>query len=495
MEYFIRIYELKSHPIKISERLKLIKYRIDKEKIVKNKISSDEDSEISDEGDLNEIHSIETETECNTIIKLIYEIIEFSYKERLLVVYLPSSFWINLIKEYNIPDLENIKNCYNLRELYKKYNYLIKELFKEKEYTDIKRYYERDEFAFILNKNIKQFLEMYKNKLSDSEILGIILRFNPYYSIKDKDDIYKYKNNRETYFFDYINFNRVTESFIQNFHCCNFETIFIKNIEDYINKITNKITNIQTFGNIIKLIDINRIEEEKRKYYFSKLEEKYKLIIKNEINLIKNDNELDKAIKIIAEFVSKIFISEKNNRFLKEQIEQLDDKIKLLIYIELITAYGHKKYNDQKNCIYEIYLDKIKTKEGRENIIKLVQKLNQDEKNYFICEKLLEKCNFTKEEFFSNNENYKIQTLCLLNKELNIFQKLDKENKYTKNLVDTLDNIKHDLDERIIAKKDLEKFLNIKRNKYIEKNLLEIKEEDESDKYAKDKLLLITKII
>jgi hypothetical protein len=46
--------------------------------------------------------------------------------------------------------------------------------------------------------------------------------------------------------------------------------------------------------------------------------------------------------------------------------------MKSLIYIELITSYNKEKYEDQKNKIYEIYLDKIDTKEGREDIIKLV---------------------------------------------------------------------------------------------------------------------------
>jgi len=37
-------------------------------------------------------------------------------------------------------------------------------------------------------------------------------------------------------------------------------------------------------------------------------------------------------------------------------------------------------------------LYKIDTKEGREDIIKLVKKLNGNDRKYFIYEKLLEKC-------------------------------------------------------------------------------------------------------
>ena len=44
----------------------------------------------------------------------------------------------------------------------------------------------------------------------------------------------------------------------------NFEEIFPENKKDFINKITSKIKDIPTFGNIIKLIDITRIQEKKK---------------------------------------------------------------------------------------------------------------------------------------------------------------------------------------------------------------------------------------
>ena len=70
---------------------------------------------------------------------------------------------------------------------------------------------------------------------------------------------------------------------------------------------------------------------------------------------------------------------------------------------------------------------KIDTKEGREDILKLVQKLKDNDKKYFIYEKLLEKCQFTKEDFFSNQQNDKIQILFLLNEELNNICKISKK--------------------------------------------------------------------
>ena len=559
-EIFKKYEKLKSDPIKIPSSLKLVKYKANNKKKVetnnnkkKSNENSDDEPDISDEDDTKQLDEVKNiENECDKIKKLIEEMIKFSEKERILVIYLKSTFWINLIKEYNFPDWENINNCHKLRELYKNYNTLINKLYKDNAKknenkknkddiysnikSDINRYYERDEFAFLLNKNIKEFFEKNKKKISNAEILGTVENYNPYFSVKDEIDKEKYKNNRDTYIFDYINFSRTTETFTKTFQNLNFETMFEENIRDYINNITGKIKDIQTFGNIIKLINIARIKEDKQKEYFRILEEKYKFVIKDNIKLIKDDKQLNEAIKVIAEFVSKIFSFEKNNRFLNEEICLLEDNIKSLIYIELITTYYQEEYKDQKNRIYEIYLEKNDTKEGRDNIIKLVRNLKGDDKKYFIYEKLLEKCDFKKEEFFSNHENYKIQTLCLLNQELikesredekkeddkeeekvikkevklDILEQSQQGNKLAENLVTILDSIRNDLDKGTISKKVLEKFLNLKSKKTEEdvtKKSEEKKEEkngqnkivskqinDKSGQYARDKLELITLI-
>ena len=525
--------KFKTDPIKMNASLKLVKYKVEnckkvgKEENKSNEISDDE-SEISNQDDTKGLEDAEKiENECGTIIKLIEEIIKFSHKEKILAIYLNSTFWINLIKEYNIPDWENINNIFKLRMLYRKYNNLVNTLYekepkthqKKKEdgnsiQTDINTYFKRDEFAFMLNKLIKEFFEANKNRITNSEILGTIEKYNPYFSVKDKDDKETYKNNREVYIFDNVNFKQVTETFISSFRQLNFEEMFEENITDYINKITSKIEDIQTFGNIIKLINESKIKEEKQKDYFRILEDKYKLIVKNDIKSIKDNNELTKAIKIIAEFVSKVFLFYQDNRFLEKEINALDDKIKSLIYIELIVSYNEEKYKDQKNKIYEIYLDKMDTKEGREDIIKLVKKLNGNDRKYFIYEKLLEKCQFTKEDFFSNQENDEIQTLCLLNKELieesqkedakkeeqkdeennkgkeekklNILEQRQLGNKYAESLETILDSIIKDLDNGIIVKKDLEKFLNIKRKS--EENVGEaVTKKEKEEKKGQDK--------
>ena len=431
---------------------------------------------------------------------------KFSKENKILAIYLKVTFWINLIKQYDIPDWENIDKLNNLRELYKKYNDLINILYekndkkkKEDIKSEINSYFERDEFASDLNKNIKLFFENSKDKLSNAEILGTIEKYNPYFSIRDKADIEIFKNKRQTYIFDYINFKKITPIFIKNYKHWNFELMFEEIISDYINKLTEKIEDIQTFGNIINLIEINRIKEEKQRDYFKKLKEKYKNVIENDIKNIKSKDQLNKAVSITAEFVSRLFLYEKNTSFMDDKIKKLEYRIKSLIYIELLTKYKGEDYKKLKEYIYDTYLKNLNTKEGRDDIIKLVKKLTGEEKKFFIQEMLLKECVFSKEEFYSNQENYKIKTLYELKKDLEAEQfnkekekkdesgekgedntKKEEEklldlidlnalsergNDNAKKLRNTLDSIRKELENMSLIKKDLEKFLKIKRNK------------------------------
>ena len=86
-----------------------------------------------------------------------------------------------------------------------------------------------------------------------------------------------------------------------------------------------------------------------------------------------------------------------------------------------------KKNSKSRKIKYMKFTCKIDTKEGWEDIIKLVQKLKDNDRKYSIYEKLLEKCQFTKEDFFSNQQNDKIQILFLLNEELNNISKISKK--------------------------------------------------------------------
>ena len=425
--------------------------------------------------------------EIDNIINLITDIIEYSKNNDILIIYLKSEFWINLLKQYNKPDLENINSCFRLRLLYKNYYNLINLLYKNTTDAqkiiikrDIIKYYVRDEFAFILNDNIKKLLEIKNDTLLDQEKLGIVEEYNPYYNNKDEADIERYKNNRETSIFNNIHFSNPTKAFKESFKKLNFETMFKENLVEFINKIISKIEDILTFGTVLELIDVTRIEKKKKDYY-DLLKEKYELIIKSQIMQIKEEKELNKAVVILSEFISRIFLEEGNNDFLENKIGKLDDKIKSLIYNELMKTYNDKKYEIMKQYIYEIFLNKL---DDIDNIIKLIESLSDEDKKEFLVE-LMKKCEFTKEEFYSNSENKKIKLLCYLNEK----QKL--EIKYNGKIENILDDIRNDLEIETgsILKKNLEEFLNLKNieTKLVSKKVEEEKKTKDEDKKEKEK--------
>ena len=216
---FVKYKELRKKPLEMGANLKLLKHKEDKTKNEKD----NNESEISDEDDEKGLKfAINIENECNVIIKLIESIITFSEKEKFLAIYIRSTFWINLLDQYKIPDWENISNCHNLRELYKKYNNLVNKLYEENDIKDdINTFYERDQFGFNLNDLVNEFLEKNQQRLSNAEKLGCVRYFNPYFSISDEKDKNKHKNSRETKIFDCVNFSKITPTFIKAFHIFN----------------------------------------------------------------------------------------------------------------------------------------------------------------------------------------------------------------------------------------------------------------------------------
>ena len=135
----------------------------------------------------------EKNKEVDKIIPAMESIINFSKEKKILIIYFHSIFWIHILKNYNDPKDTNISICFRLREIFVKYYDLINELYKNIKKSninddiknDINKYYERDEFSFLLDKNIKKYLEINEG-LSNADILGFIEAFNPYY----KEDKY-----------------------------------------------------------------------------------------------------------------------------------------------------------------------------------------------------------------------------------------------------------------------------------------------------------------
>ena len=405
--------------------------------------------------------------EIEKIISIIESIISFSEKENILLIYFNSNFWINILKHYNEANAINIDICFKLRELLKKYYNLVDKLFKDtkndeekKIKNDIKKYVDRDEFAFVLDKNTKLFIQNNINnkEFSDSEILGYFTQYDPYFI----EDRYKYKI--DTFIFDYIKFDSTDKQFIETFKKLKFEEIFKDNINDFLNKIVSKINNTLKFGIIMDLINIEKIRginidnekgnnktKDKSKEYFFQLKQKYEYIIKKELISLRGI-KLEEAIKIIAKFVKLLYDNDDQNKTI-EFLKKLDKKISPLVYNELMRNCQDDKYKLMKNFIYKKFASDLN---NIDNIIKLIESLNPNNRNTFLKE-LMKECKFSKDEFYSNNANQKIILLCELFEKgkINI---LDKENIGFVDIEDILDKIAKDLDGEI-TKQKLEEFL------------------------------------
>ena len=430
-------------------------------------------------------------TELDNIIRIIEELIKFSKDYSFLAIYLKPSFWKYIPKQYNKPNLAYIVNYYNLRALLKIYQDLINVFYKNgsnKIELMIKeesiRYIEKDKYTFALNYNIKELFEIKKDKYNDEEKFGIIKKYIQYYNNDDKEDELKYQQLRSTAIFDSISFTNPSGEFRLTFHKLNFKELFKVNIDKFIDKITSKITNIATFGTIIEIIDTLPIDTNKKYYYYRILKDKFEYIIQNSIESLKEGNNLSKVIGIISNYITKIFLDENNTYFIEEQIIKLDDKLRTLIYFNLIKICNGEKYKKLIDYIFDIFLNNIKE---IDKIIEIIKILKIKDKDKFL-KKLMKICEFDKDEYYSSYENYKIKLLCKLNAQEN--QLINKNN--CGNLQIILDNIFNDLEENLITKKQLEEFLNFEK---IKLKKAEYEEEENYKNVIIQKLALIKIIL
>ena len=416
------------------------------------------------------------------------------------------------------PNIDNIYFCSEIRDTFIKYYELVIKVFEKKAKFTIKNeainYFERDEFAFILNQMIKEFI-LDKN-LTNIEKLAFITQYNPYYYEE------KYFNTKvDAEIFDIFDINSVDEDFIIDFRGMDFEKIFEKNLHEYVNKIVSKIESIENFDIVIKLFNIENISE--KDMFLEALNKKYDTIIMPEIGLL-SDKKLNEDIYITAKIAIINFIYEKNDEgeidlknkkkfnFINIKIKKLNKEIIPLIFIEIIKLCIEKEtkqkkkekneeenedsenhdenvpdndddftdFKDLKDFIFDEFIYELKSDKDIDNIIDLLnclegkyQKYNEDKQNTIKEEKekttnenekiineflrrLLEINLFTKDEYFKNEQNFKIKLLCKL-KEKGKIKKNDED--YYKNIVVLLEDIKKDLIDENIQKRKLDQFL------------------------------------
>ena len=193
------------------------------------------------------------------------------------------------------------------------------------------------------------------------------------------------------------------KKFIETFQKLEYEDIFKDNMIKFIEEIGNKINDISSFGTVLELIRIDKIKE-KVAEFIEKLKYKYELVFKPEFEKLK-ENRLKKPIEIIAKFEKLIFDHEDNTDFLEKNISKL--KSCFLIYNRLMIICKGDKYKKMKDYIIKQYLENI---ENIDNIIALIDSLEKNDKENFLKE-LFTKCEFTRDEFYSTEDNKKINLL------------------------------------------------------------------------------------
>ena len=379
-------------------------------------------------------------------------IINTSIEKNKVFINLTNDFWKYILNCFHKVSTNNIKICAKLREIFVKYYNLIESdesLKNSKLRKEASEYYKNDEFAFIFDKIIKNYIKKNK-KLKTYEKLSLITTYNPYYKIVE----YPKRVNQQI--FELIDLDNIDKDFIKDFKGMHFECIFQDKLTDYIKSITSKINKIEHFYVIMKLINIQSLQlKDKDKYvslYLDCLNKKYDIIKKDVEDLLKALNDktveediklkFDKTVKIIVNLTFLNFKYEKNRKFSffdninkdlpknilraifigiinkcfneKENDEQEDEEYEEETkednqYDEIIEYIFDKIVNDVKddddiNNILQI-IDCIKGKLNRENINVNEEKDEKSEKrdnclNKFL-QKLIDKNLFKSDEFFA----------------------------------------------------------------------------------------------
>ena len=463
----------------------------------KNIISTKNETNAAEKKEINKKHIFD-------FLNNIKSIIDYSKENNTFLIYFTNNFWEYVLNYFNEPEQDNILICSKLRGLFIEYFNLVKKVIPEKDKDfniirkDANTYFERDEFAFLLDQIIRKYIENNNKELENIEKLNFIVKYNPYY----KDP--KYSNKIDCNLFDSFDLNRIDNEFIGDFRNMNFEIIFKNNIAEFIKKLFEKIKDISNFEPIIKLINIKNIED--KNIFLEQLKKRYDNLISNEIGTLTNE-KLKEAVHVVAKLAIINYIygpqdqKEKKLEFIKRRIKRrLDKKIIPLIFIEIINLIFNKKNKDNKvedgeennndekieeeeeytnvdftilkTFIFEEFSKNLEDNDDIKNIIKLLDCLegkNEKEKiDYQISEdkvtninefltKLMDNNLFNKDDFFSGKQDIRIELLCELYEKGKI--KKTSEEYYDK-IIKLIDLIKIDI-EGEIKKSKLEEFLRI----------------------------------
>ena len=346
------------------------------------------------------------------------DILEFSENKKQLLIAFLNVFWENLGNLYQNSTQENILICKDLRDKFLAYHKLVIENCKiniiKKE---AKEFYEKDIFAFILDKIIKNYIKESKT-LQNIEIVKLVMDYDPYYFPKETN----YGSKRNPHIFERLNFDNVDEDFKNSYKEYKFEDIFKDKLGDYIALLGSKITNILHFEIFLDLINKDKIGD-KKKSYEELLKNKYEVLITKYNSLENKEKEpYNKIISVLYKLL-KFFYDEGKLKSLVDKIKIIkDENLKLEIFIKL----SELNHSDIKKYLESIFFGEINSYKY-DNFIRFLNNVN-DEYYFKLMERLKDKYMITEEDFYSKSKSINIE-LCYNLKE-NKLLKEDEKNIY-----------------------------------------------------------------
>ena len=455
-------------------------------------------------------------------LEMIEEIINFSSENDMVLVHFTNSFWYYILNCFNEPNQENIENCNKIRMTFIKYYDLVTKVIKKNENKikkDVINYYEKDEFAILLDEIIRKYLN-HEKSLTNIEKLGFISKHNPFYN---KENI-NFSNKRELDILDLFNLNDINNDFVHDFKGMGFESIFKDKLPEYIKKIMDKIKTVKNFIPTIELINIDNLDN--KNLFLDILNKKYENIIVNNIKNLKSQ-DLKEAIDVIVQITLKNYFyqdGQKKFDFIENQIKSLDKSIIADIFIEILNVLYNKNdnedenidkedenrdkednseeeknnieeensnkdedYNEEendkfyqlRNYIIDEFSKNINNSSDINNIIKLINifkgnnKINDNENNQNInhtekeiknikiineiLNKLIKAHSFNRDDFFSNNQNINIELLYALYKNEIITKDEHNNQDYYEEIQNVLKEIKNDILGIGLSQKGLKK--------------------------------------
>ena len=117
-----------------------------------------------------------SKTEIPDYLKKIQKIVDYCNGKEIVLLYFKNDFWKYILDCYKEPKQVNILICDNLRKIFIEYFKLVDKVIKDDKFTikrEAKSYMDIDRFAFLLDENIKKYIDK-NNDLDDIEKLDYI---------------------------------------------------------------------------------------------------------------------------------------------------------------------------------------------------------------------------------------------------------------------------------------------------------------------------------